>query len=576
MTLRVDRVGPAPLDPGAEEVLVRMRDGTHLATDLYLPKDGHRHPTILVRLPYDKSGRYTFLPRIAPFFTERGYAFVVQDVAGKFRSEGETFPFVREVPDGYDTIEWITRQSWSNGALGMWGDSYYGFTQWAAVASGHRALRAIAPCVIAVEVPGLRRCRASQRRLPPPYAHWPEGIPPLYIADYFAHYWVDAGIYAFTVDWSHRPLVEVFDEAFRAIGRRSAAADEFFADGPRRLTTRHVYHGAHPLTLLRVPALHGGGWFDNLAPYQMQDFMALQSRPMGVPQYLHMDATDHEGYLLDDLPITDPKDHLLNDEALARFLPRYLRAALEFFDVHLAGRRARPIPRVRWNQGHVGWQEAERWPPPGAREVRFYLASPENAIASVEGGALAAEPEDRPCAAEWTHDPECPVPSTVADPFSFLREDPDERSVEERADVPTFTSEPFERPLDLTGPVCLVGSAASSGSCAPLFAKLLDVAPDGSARMVARGQILLNVEGGEESFRLELGHVGYRIRSGHRLRLHLAASDFPLYALCPGTADNPWTWTRGAPTRQWVRTGGVRPAHLRVWVSDAVKEDGLP
>ena len=68
---------------------------------------------MLVRLPYDKCGRYTFMPQCAPYFTERGYAFVVQDVRGKFRSEGETMPFVHEVDDGYDTLEWIVGQSWS-------------------------------------------------------------------------------------------------------------------------------------------------------------------------------------------------------------------------------------------------------------------------------------------------------------------------------------------------------------------------------------------------------------------------------------------------------------------------------
>jgi len=90
---------------------------------------------VLVRLPYDKCGRYTFMPQIAPFFLDRGFAFVVQDVRGKFRSEGETIAFVREVEDGADTLDWLASQTWCDGDVGMWGDSYYGFTQWAAVAA---------------------------------------------------------------------------------------------------------------------------------------------------------------------------------------------------------------------------------------------------------------------------------------------------------------------------------------------------------------------------------------------------------------------------------------------------------
>ena len=89
---------------------------------------------MLIRLPYDKSGEYTFIPLVAEYFTARGYRVVAQDVRGKFRSEGDALLFVNEVDDGYDTIEWITRQAWSNGRVAMWGDSYYGYTQWAAVA----------------------------------------------------------------------------------------------------------------------------------------------------------------------------------------------------------------------------------------------------------------------------------------------------------------------------------------------------------------------------------------------------------------------------------------------------------
>src|SRR5262245_50135326 len=100
---------PAPLDAKADEAMVSMGDGIRLATDVYLPARTPA-PVVLVRLPYDKCGRYTFMPALAPLVVERGYAFVVQDVRGKFRSEGETDPYVHEVSDGHDTIEWITRQ----------------------------------------------------------------------------------------------------------------------------------------------------------------------------------------------------------------------------------------------------------------------------------------------------------------------------------------------------------------------------------------------------------------------------------------------------------------------------------
>jgi putative CocE/NonD family hydrolase len=138
MSLEIESTGPASLDPNAEQSMVPMRDGTRLATDFYLPPHPGRHPAVLVRLPYDKCGRYTFMPLLASCFTERGYAFVAQDVRGKFRSEGATMPYISEVTDGYDTLEWVATRSWSNGRVGMFGDSYYRFTRWAALASATR------------------------------------------------------------------------------------------------------------------------------------------------------------------------------------------------------------------------------------------------------------------------------------------------------------------------------------------------------------------------------------------------------------------------------------------------------
>ena len=129
MAVNVDILGPAPVDPIATQHMVPMRDGVELATDVYLPEGAGPFPAVLVRLPYDKNGRYCWMPFIARHFIGRGYAFLPQDVRGKFRSGGDPLAFVNEVPDGYDTIEWITSQPWSNGDVGMWGDSYYGFVQ---------------------------------------------------------------------------------------------------------------------------------------------------------------------------------------------------------------------------------------------------------------------------------------------------------------------------------------------------------------------------------------------------------------------------------------------------------------
>ena len=559
MALPVTRLEAAPLDPRAEQVMVPMRDGVRLATDVYLPEGravgGGRHPVVLVRLPYDKAGRYTFMPMLAPYVNERGYVFVVQDVRGKFRSEGETVPFIHEVKDGYDTLEWVAAQPWSDRSVVAFGDSYYGFTQWAAVASGHPALRAIVPRVTSADLATF---------------NWSgEGVTALYGADYLAHYWVDNPIYDFPVDWRVRPLAGVYDEAFAAIGTRSRGFDLLLDREARGKPSPDPFRGVHPFDRLQVPVLHVVGWFDNLAPDSMRDYMALAGRADRAElNYLMADSNDHENYRLDDVPFTEVDDHDVNDESIRDMIPIYLDPALDFFDVVLAGDVGR-LARVRWHLGNEGWRDSPAWPPVGVREARLFLASAGKATedpALGGGGRLAGDREAAATVAHWVHDPADLVPSTVENPFAFLFEFPDEREVERRADVLTFTSSPAEAPLDLAGPATAWLRVDTSGPSLHLFAKLVVVAPDGAAHMLTRGQAVIAEPDPERLVPIDLNHVAFRLLPGHSLRLQLASSDYPLYVPHPGTSENPWLAARGEANEQVLLTGGDRSSFLALSV----------
>jgi hypothetical protein len=333
-----------------------------------------------------------------------------------------------------------------------------------------------------------------------------------------------------------------------------------------------MFAAGHPFDTVRIPVFHAGGWFDNIAPDQMRDYVTLmgQKDTAGL-QWLMMNSTDHENYQLEDVPITPENDHDSNEEALARMLPRYVGPGIDFLDVHLRGKTGPAIPRVRWHLGHVGWQSAETWPPPGAREIRFHLADPSRATVGAEGGALAASPESLTAAVKWTHDPANLVPSTVHDPFAFLHEYPDEREVESRDDVLTFTSGQLDEPLDLAGPVSLTLGLSCSAPSTGVFAKLVDVFPDGSARMVVRGQGLVKQPVGDQQTCVDLGHTGYRMLPGHRLRVHVASSDFPIYLWNPGTSENPWTAKSGAPSGQTLTTGGSQSSFVSLWTTETVE-----
>jgi len=553
MASPIEVLRPAPVDPAADEVMVPMRDGVRLATDVYLPEGRGRVPAVLVRLPYDKCGRYTFMPRCAPFFTERGYAFVVQDVRGKFRSGGETMPFTHEVEDGYDTLEWIVAQPWCDGRVGMFGDSYYGYTQWAAVASGHTALKAVVPRVTSADLRVLTEW-------------WGDSIVPLYGADYLTHYWTDPLIYAFEPEYAHRPLAEAFDEGLAAIGARCAAFDRMLEiDGPGGFAS---YPGGHPFGKLKVPVLHSVGWFDNILPYSMVDYVELCSRPeVAGLQYLNADATDHENYHLREVPVAPEDDHDTNDAALARMLPVYLGPGLDFFDVFLKGKGdAASIPAAEWFLGNDEWRRSPTWPPPRARELRLYLGAAERAAAGPEGGALRAAPDGAAATARWVHDPEDLVPSTPENPFAFLLYWPDEREVQVRPDVLTFTSEPFEAPVDLAGPVTAHLAVGSSAPSMHVYVKLCDVYPDGSARMLLRGERLVRDADPSVPVEVPLSHTGHRLLPGHRLRLAVASSDFPLYLPYPGTDENPWYATKGERNEQTLVAGGSTGSSLSLTV----------
>ncbi len=536
----VESLGPAEVDPRAQQHIVPMRDGASLAIDVYLPAGPGPWPSVLVRLPYDKNGRYCWMPFIARHFTTRGYAFLPQDVRGKFRSTGETNAFVHEIADGYDTIEWITNQPWADGAVGMWGDSYYGFTQWAAVASGHPALRAIVPRVTVADL-----------------FTWLDGVTPLYGAHYLAEFWTDERTHHWTPDWTHRPLSEVFDSGFDAIGARSTAFDRLLAEAHGQAPV-DLYAGGHPFDRLRIPTLHGVGWFDNITPPHMLDYERLISDPATAPyQYLHAGSTDHENYQFEAVPIPESSDHDKHDDALELMLPRYIAPALDFFDAFLGGRTdPESVPRVHWHLGNDGWYTSQSWPPPGATERRLYLC---------DTGSLETQPT-ADGQVGWAHDPENLVPSTIENPFAFLYEYPDETEVATRPDVVVFTGEPLTKPLTLTGRVVAHLSVGSDGPSMYLHVKLVDVTPDGGAHALLYGQLAVDDPGDGVWAEVNLGHTGHRLMPGHRLRLQVASSDFPLYLPHPGTAESPWYAVNTMINHQRVFTGGSRPSHLSLTV----------
>lgn len=535
---------PLPLsdpDPRAQQVMVGMRDGVRLATDVYLP-GARPAPVILVRTCYDKSSWLTFLPLVAEYVNDRGYCLVAQDVRGKGRSEGPSEPFVHEVDDGYDTLDWLAAQEWCDGRIGMLGDSYFAYTAWAAAASGHPALGAMVSRGIATDI-----AREVVYR---------DGTFMLATNAFWAPYWLDQYVYdvAPPIDWSSRPLDAIIGSWLP--GRRS----EFF-DSVRKAAPDDPFWNQPCFELVRrhrptIPCLHVGGWWEDFHRGQIRDWGSARAVSQA-PQYLVMDCTDHFDAQLqpDDMPLPDFRE---TEEGLRGYLPRYLDDPLEFFDRELLGQAGEPIPAVRVEVAEAGWWSGGEWPPAAAEPMRLFLEGADEATnGGATGGRLAVNPPQLATEGRWTHDPNDLVPSLDEVPFrDLVVPPPDERAVESRPDVLTFTADAAADPLDLVGPVEVQLGVTADSAMLQVAVKLVDVFPGGRARRITDGCYTGPATSGPVS--LVLPDIAYRLRTGHRLRVEVAASAFPRYLPLIGeSVSESWTAATGRPVTYVLAADGA-------------------
>ena len=450
-------------------------------------------------------------------------------------------------PDGYDTIEWIAQQPWSNGDVGMWGDSYYGFTQWAAVAAAapraqgdrparhdrrHRRLARGRDAALRRALPGRvldrRRHARVDARLEPPAAR--RGVRRRVRGD--------------------RPALGLVRLRARALARRARAS----RSSPTR--TRSTCCASRRCT--------ASGWFDNITPPHMLDYEALIAEPRDGAVPVPPRGLDRPR----ELPLrarADPRVGGSRPRTTTRSSGccRATSApALDFFDAFLTG-RADPaaVPRVRWHLPHVGWQESPSWPPPGAAELRLYLAGAERAAADEAGrharpGRRRARRGDAGCTT-----PRDLVPSTLVNPFAALYEYPDERAIESRPDVLTFTTPRLGRARDARRPRRRAPRGDERRALAVPARQARRRAPRRPRAHAAVRPDRARAAPGELA-EVYLGHTGYRVEPGHRLRLHVASSDFPVFLPHPGTAENPWDATTTRTNRHTLATGGEQPSYV--------------
>lgn len=546
----VARTQPAP--PRVQTVAVPMSDGVRLSADLYLPAGSGTVPAVLVRTPY---GRRNFA-WLAGSLADAGYAVVFQDVRGQGDSEGEFFPLVHERRDGIETLDWIVRQPWSSGAVGMWGGSYLGFSALILAPERHPALRAI------VHVSGW--ADTDELLYPGGALHLQLALPWLLTAQ---------GSGAGTFD--RIPWGEVFPGLpVRDIpsARLGASAPAWGALAERRsdpAMDREMNAGGR-VGRISVPILHITGWNDFAARGTLRLFEQLAGsgdQSLLVGPWLHDQAWG-----------TDTR---VGDEdfgtVAALGQERVLRLTHDWFDRWLRGSRstAAPHSRVRlFVMGANEWVESDRWPLPGTTVERWYLCSSTGANSASGDGSLARSSacRGRPWD-EFLFDPARPVPTVGGANFHFFTATAgirDQRPVADRPDVLVYTSPPLRDGVRIVGRVEAVVFAATSAPQTDFTAKLVVVRPDGYARIVQEG-IRRGADpghtpgrGGVGRYTIDLGYTAIEVPVGHRIRLEVSSSNFPKYDRNPNTGESAATAARLHPATQRVHHTPRLRSHLRL------------
>lgn len=514
---------------------VEMRDGVKLATDVYFPSGGAAGSgVVLIRLPYDKAGRYTFIPEVAEYFAENGFVCVAQDVRGKYRSEGSLTPFVNEAQDGWDTVEWIINQPWSNGRVGTWGDSYYGFTQWALASLHHPAHRAMVPRVTGHAFGDFRAGG---------------GLVSLTLMRWLVETWsVPELITDGAVNFEARPLLDAVNEALPHGSK--LFKDYISITQEENAWSSDVFPDGNPALDLRIPALHMGGWFDNLQFWQLDDWHAAQHSPAAEHQFLRMGTVDHEDYPWRDFDTPLTSNFGDDAKALAEHIPRLLDETISFFRHYLGDYSSRwPSATVKYDVVRGETRDSESWPPSKA-VVKTYFLSP--------GALLLSQPETTPDSVTWIHDPENPVPFLIESEWDQNKRGlPDESGLSARPDLVSFETEVLQEELSLVGPAQFIGAIEAPTAFSDVVVRVLDVDPLGRARLILGNATKARADGAS-TFSVRLGDTAYRLPAGHRIRCVISSSLSGQHPIHPGTDDNPWTAIHFEKSKQTLNLHSAR------------------
>ncbi len=578
----------ATTDPAAsgivsrENVMIAMRDGTHLATDIYLPArqgvpiDG-RFPVILTRTPYDKSAGGNVLARM---FVPFGYVLVIQDVRGRYKSEGHWRPIRDDPNDGFDTAQWIGVQPWSNQSIGTIGTSYGGATQHALAIAGAPYVKAMIPrnAMSDFGLYGVRHHGAFELR----WLNWvftlgnatdtPDAVPAAIRAA------ADPASAAALVD-----MGEHVQDYARSLPLRQGTTPLKFAPDYERWLIEAMSHGAydsfwkdhgssvvdHIQEYKDIPVYHVTGWYDSWGTQVANmNFVAL-TRAKKSLQRLIVGPWIHSQERLSyagEAQFT-PDASLELGSFQRRWFDHWLKGIDNGVDREppvriyvMGGGDAHKTPEGRlFVGGH--WRDEREWPLARTKYTPYFLHS---------GGSLSMDKPSNEPATTFLFDPRNPVPSlggNVSSQGKLMFQGaadqrgragfwltPDTKPLSARNDILVYQTPPLAGDIEVTGPLVVKLWASSNARDTDFTVKLIDVYPPSSdypagvdlniADGIVRARYRNNLDheeflepGKPYEFAIEMYPTSLVFKRGHRIRLDVSSSNFPRFDVNPNTGE---------------------------------------
>jgi predicted acyl esterase len=480
-------------EPLKQEVMMPMRDGVKLATNIYLPTGTGPWPVVLTRTPYNKDGA----DRSAEVYNDRGYILVSQDVRGRYASEGVDQPFEVDMLDGYDTVEWLAAQPWSNGKTGIFGTSAPGITSNLAAAAAPPHLTA---------------------------AYITVAPDSLFYRSRFV-----GGVFKESHSGGWLRGQGISEERIAAYKAR-AVLDQGWLDSD------FLFHRHN----VEIPVYNVGGWHDIYAEGSLFNFLYLQNE--GHPnargkQKLSMGAFGH-GALQGDLVY--PNGGLISGDIQQqlRWWDYWLKdedngimdePAVSYY-MMASARKSNPSPLNRVIK-------ADHWPPQHEL-TRFYL-QPEGKIATSTPAADSAS-------LSFSFDPANPVPTVGGQNLGRDVGPKDQREIGQRQDYLRFQTPVLTEDLVIAGHVDMELFVSTDAQDTDFVVKLVDIYPDGYEALILDypirmrfrdgqnpGDVKMATPGEVEKLTINMWSTAQTFEKGHRLGVHVTSSNFPRFAVNP-------------------------------------------